>query len=375
MATARVIVVGAGIVGATAAWQLARRGVRVHLVEAGETGPATWAGAGIVQPWRPAAQGAWAAYSDLAGHTWPQLAADLAADSGQDPSYAVVGGLTVSRDVARLRTAAEELTAARTARGWTGAGEVELLAPGDAAARFTGLSEELAAVWTGGVGRVDGRLFRQAAVAAAERAGAVLRTGRATLVADGSRVRGVRVGDEQVDADTVVLAAGAWTAELCAPLGVRLGLTPMRGQIVHLHLPGADTADWPTVMTLGEEHGHHYLLAFPGGRVVVGATREPGAGFDHRVTVAGQRQVLDAALTLAPGLADATVLETRVGFRPVTPDGFPLLGAVPGLDGLVVATGLGANGLTYGPLMGVLATGLALGEEAPFDLGAFRPDR
>jgi D-amino-acid dehydrogenase len=109
--------------------------------------------------------------------------------------------------------------------------------------------------------------------------------------------------------------------------------------------------------------------------VVVGATREAGAGFDHRVTVAGQRQVLDAALTLAPGLADATVLETRVGFRPVTPDGFPLLGAVPGLDGLVVATGLGANGLTYGPLTGVLAADLALGEQPPVDLTPFRPDR
>lgn len=144
---------------------------------------------------------------------------------------------------------------------------------------------------------------------------------------------------------------------------------------MHLQLPDDGTADWPTVMTLAEEHGHHYLLAFPGGRVVVGATREPDAGFDHRVTAAGQRQVLDAALTLAPGLAAATVLETRVGFRPVTPDGFPLLGAVPGWDGLVLATGLGANGLTYGPLMGVLAAGLALGEPAPFDLTPFAPTR
>ena len=52
-----------------------------------------------------------------------------------------------------------------------------------------------------------------------------------------------------------------------------------------------------------------------------------------------------------------------------------LLGAVPGWDGLVVATGLGANGLTYGPLTGVLAAGLALGEEAPFDLTPFTPTR
>jgi D-amino-acid dehydrogenase len=370
-----VVVVGAGIVGATAAWQLARRGVRVDLVESGETGPATAAGAGIVQPWRPAASGPWADYSDLAGARYPQLAAELAAASGQDPSYAAVGGLTVSRDVAGLRDTATALESARVSRGWTGVGEVALLAPGEATERFPVLDPAFAAVWTGGVGRVDGRLFRDAALVAAERAGAVRRPGRAELLTAGDRVRGVRVDGQALEGDVVVLAAGAWTTELCAPLGVRLGLGPVRGQIVHVGLPGRETAGWPTVMTLGEEHGHHYALAFPGGRVVVGATREAGAGFDSRVTVAGQRQVLDAALTLAPGLADATVLETRVGFRPVTTDGYPLLGAVPGWDGLVLATGLGANGLTYGPLTGVLAADLAVGEQPPLDLTPFRPDR
>ncbi len=271
---------------------------------------------------------------------------------------------------------AAALESVRDSRGWTGLGAVELLAPGRATERFPVLDPGFAAVWTGGVGRVDGRLFRDAALVAAERAGAVRHSGRAELVRDGDGVRGVRVdGQVVLDGDAVVLAAGAWSTELCAPLGLRLGLGPVRGQIVHVELPGRETAGWPTVMTLGEEHGHHYALAFPGGRVVVGATREPGAGFDSRVTVAGQRQVLDAALTLAPGLTDATVLETRVGFRPVSADGYPLLGAVPGLAGLVVATGLGANGLTYGPLTGVLAAGLALGERPPFDLTPFRPGR
>jgi len=370
-----VVVIGAGIVGATAAWQLARRGTDVVLVESGEAGRATSAGAGIVQPWRPAATGPWGAYSDLAGATWPELAADLAADSGQDPSYATVGGLTLGRDAAVLQAAADELTVARTVRGWAGLGDVEVLAPGEAARRFPVLRTDLPALWVGGVGRVDGRLFRDAAVRAAERAGVRRLEGRAELVVGAGRVRGVRVGGERVDADVVVLAAGAWTAGLVRPLGVELPLGPMRGQILHVQVPDGGTAGWPTVMTSGAEFGHHYLLAFPGGRVVVGATREPDAGFDHRVTVAGQRQVLDAALTLAPGLADATVLETRIGFRPVTPDGLPLFGAVPGADGLLVATGLGANGLTYGPLMGVLAAGLALGEQPPFDLTPFRPTR
>jgi D-amino-acid dehydrogenase len=373
--SARVVVVGAGIVGATAAWQLARGGADVVLVESAEAGPATSAGAGIVQPFRPAAEGPWAVFSDLAARRWPGLAAELGQDSGRDTGYAPVGGVTLGSDAAALQDMADALRAARSPRGWDTLGDVEVLAAGEAARSFPGLRTDLPAVWVGGTGRVDGRSFRDAALAAAGRAGAHHRTGRAELLADGDRVRGVRVDTDVLAADVVVAAAGAWTAQLCRPLGRRLAVGPMRGQIVHFGVADQHTGTRPTVMTLGEQFGHHYALAFPGGRVVVGATREAGAGFDVRVTAAGQRQVLDAALSLVPGLADATVLETRVGLRPVTPDGMPLFGPLPGVDGLVVATGLGANGLTYGPLTGVLAADLALGGTAPFDLAPFRPDR
>src|SRR4051812_4705657 len=245
MAAARVVVLGAGIVGATAAWQLARRGVAVDLVESAETGRATSAGAGIVQPWRPAATGSWAVYSDLAGHRYPELAAELATESGCDPSYARVGGLTVSRDVDGLQAMAGELEVARAARGWTGLGAVEVLAPGRAVERFPVLDGGFGAVWTEGTGRVDGRLFRDAAAVAAERAGAVRHPGRAELVADGGRVRGVRVEGRELAADVVVVAAGAWSLALCAPLGIPLALGPMRGQILHLQVPDRETAGWP----------------------------------------------------------------------------------------------------------------------------------
>jgi D-amino-acid dehydrogenase len=106
--------------------------------------------------------------------------------------------------------------------------------------------------------------------------------------------------------------------------------------------------------------------------VVLGATRED-AGFDDRVTAGGLGGLLAAAAGLAPGLADATVVETRVGFRPVTPDGLPLLGALA--DGLVIAAGNGPEGLTAGPWTGRAAAALALGEQPPADLTAFDPAR
>ncbi|MDP9867707.1 MULTISPECIES: FAD-dependent oxidoreductase [Streptosporangium] len=118
-------------------------------------------------------------------------------------------------------------------------------------------------------------------------------------------------------------------------------------------------------------HEQH-LLGFPGSRVVLGATVED-AGFDPRVTVGGLGEVLSAGVELAPGLAGATVVETRVGLRPVTADGLPMIGAVAG--GVVVATGLGAYGLTAGPYAGLLAAELALGLRPSLDVAPYSPGR
>ena len=99
------------------------------------------------------------------------------------------------------------------------------------------------------------------------------------------------------------------------------------------------------------------------------------SGFDYRVTAAGQMEVLTEALRVAPGLATATIIETRVGFRPVALGSRPLLGAVSGVDGLVVGNGLGAAGLTIGPFAGKLLADVALGREPDLDLAPFDPLR
>jgi D-amino-acid dehydrogenase len=117
--------------------------------------------------------------------------------------------------------------------------------------------------------------------------------------------------------------------------------------------------------------GGGYLLGFDD-RIVAGATHED-VGFDARVTAGGQHAVLRTALDLAPGLSEATVLETRVGLRPATSDGLPLVGEVA--PTIHVATGLGAWGLTLGPLLGELAAQHALGDELPERLAFLDPGR
>ncbi|MFC5814995.1 NAD(P)/FAD-dependent oxidoreductase [Nonomuraea harbinensis] len=169
-----------------------------------------------------------------------------------------------------------------------------------------------------------------------------------------------------VEADVVIVAAGAWSGEVCRGLGVELPVFPRRGQIVHVTLEGVDTSGWPIVLP----HVGPYLLGFPGSRVVVGATIED-VGFAPRVTMGGLDEVLRAGLRVAPGLSEATVTETRVGLRPVHAPGPPLIGPVN--DRVIVATGLGAYGLTAGPFTGQVAAGLALGENPPLDLRPYHP--
>jgi D-amino-acid dehydrogenase len=120
---------------------------------------------------------------------------------------------------------------------------------------------------------------------------------------------------------------------------------------------------------------HQYLLGFPGGRIVAGATREDGVGYDHRATAGGVRALLDEAMRLAPALRGATLAETRVGFRPVSADGKPLLGALPAHPNVFVATGHAGYGLEVGPYSGALVAELIAGSAPSLDLSPFSPGR
>lgn len=366
----RVIVVGAGIVGASAAYHLSVAGAQVTLVDRADEGQATAAGAGIVCPWLSRGRDP-ARYrlASAGARYYPELIARLNAEGWSDTGYARTGALAVADSAEQVREIAER--AGRRQADEPEAGEVTVLDPGEASRLFPPLRGDWPAVHITGAARVDGRQLRDTLVAAAERHGAARRSGsaRVTLTADGRWT--VRVDGDPAEADAVVVAAGAWAADALTWPAPPLPVVPQRGQIVHLRLPGTDTGGWPIVLPQSD----HYMLAFDDSRIVVGATRETGSGFDHRVTAAGLREVLDEAIRVAPGLADATVTDIRVGFRPASLDERPLLGPVAGAPGLVVATGLGPTGLTMGPLAGATAAELALGRTPQLDLSPYDPSR
>lgn len=221
------------------------------------------------------------------------------------------------------------------------------------------LAEGYNALRVSGAARVDGRALREALLRAARRNGARQISGDAVLQTEGKRITGAAVDGEVYAADAVVVCAGAWAPSLLLPLGLRFQVSYQKGQILHLQTTGQeDTGSWPVVIPPTDQ----YLLSFADGRIVIGATHENNVdGFDTRVTAGGMQEVLNKGLELAPVLADSTIQEVRVGFRPFTPGFLPVIGAVPGWEGVLAANGLGASGLTMGPFIGSQLAKLALG--------------
>lgn len=366
----RVVVVGAGIVGASTAYHLAKQGVEVAVVDKCHQGQATAAGAGIVCPWiSKVADEAWYQLANAGACYYPTLLSMLEEDGERNVGYRQVGALAVSHDQQELERIEQK---ARKYQSETpSVGEVSRLSAEAARLLFPLLREDLAAVYVGGAARLDGNLLCDALQRGARMRGAAFHVGEAQLAVEHGRAVGVYVNNERLSADAVVVTGGAWTSALLARYGVNLCIQPQRGQIVHLQLPGRDTASWPVILPAST----HYLVSFDDSRVVAGATRETGSGFDYRMTAGGIKEVLEEAISVAPGLSEGTVHEIRIGFRPMGPDHLPLLGTVPQIDNLIIATGLGPSGLTMGPYVGMIAAKLALSEGVDLNLRACDPLR
>jgi D-amino-acid dehydrogenase len=363
---ADIVVIGGGIVGAGAAYRLVGRGLTVTVVDRADSGHATAAGAGIV----PCAR---ADPLPNDGHTldgliqracdyYQELIPQLADDGEADTGFETVGALLVaSNGVERTSLAVDYDRLVAT-------GKAARLGAAEAKRLFPPLRADVEVIHVPEQARVDGRRLRDSLLRGVKKRGGRLVRGEARLMSEAGRVKAVEVDGQRIHADAVIAAVGAWSDGL----GVKLDVYPQRGQILHLEMPGVDASRWPI---LADDFRHQYAVPFPTNRIVAGATFEDDAGYDYRVTAAGQAKLLADALYLAPGLAAATVIETRVGFRPKSRDGLPILGAVPEVEGLYVANGLGEIGLTMGPYAGALVGDLANGDSVPVDMAPYSPAR
>jgi D-amino-acid dehydrogenase len=373
IAGAEIIVIGGGLLGWSAAYRLAKSGRRVAVIDRADSGYATGAGAGIIAPGTSlAAPAEFYPLGQIAVDYYHRLIPELAEDGETETDYARVGMLFLARDEAewsRLPEAFRRMCE-RRAQGMGNLGELTMVDNATAHALFPPVAEVVGAIHIPDAARVNGRSLRDALRGAAIKNGAGSVSGSAALARDGEHVS-VTLDGTTVTPEAVVIAGGAWSPALAEAIGFSLPIYPQRGQIVHFDLPEADTSRWPIL----EWFGSHYILTFPTHRVVAGATREHDSGYDVRMTAGGVHEVLEIALSVAPGLATATLAEVRIGLRPFSPDGLPVLGRAPGFANLVLCTGHGPSGLQLGPVSGAIITDVINGNALDFDLTPYRPER
>ena len=368
MAQPDVLVIGGGVIGASIAYYLSEQGTSVTLLERGRAGGhASLASAGLLHPMQSAGvPEPLRAFSAASFALFPGLVARLRELTGIDPEFQPNGWLKVASN----QDEAAELRAREMPDAMAREYGLEYLSGEEARALEPALSPVIvAAIRFPRGAHVYVPSLLQAYTHAAARLGATVRRGVEVveLRVERNRVAGARTADgEEVLAGHTVLAGGAWSALTGRQLGVALPVFPLRGQILSLY---AIPAPLRHVV-----FGAAYLAPKADGSVVVGATYED-AGFDDRLTAEGVGWLLGAAQRVVPVLAGATYRQAWVGLRPASRDGLPLLGPVPGWEGITVATGHLAEGILNSPITGKVIAQHIRGEKTDVALDPFSVSR
>ncbi len=346
-----IAIIGGGICGLGIGWRLASAGRAVTVFERDRAGmAATWAAAGMLAPHVEAEHGE-EALLPLALESramWRDFAAELEAVSGIDVDYRTEGTLVVALD----RDDHEQLEH-RFAYFRDLGMEVDWLNGHQARQREPHLQRRVTgAIYSPLDHQVDNRKVAAALKRAFLAAGGVLReqTPVDEVLVDAGRVTGLRVGDERVTAEAVVLAAGAWSRNIPGlPEAVRPPVRPLKGQMLAIRMPdGAPLLDH---VVWGPGNGivpSIYLAPKCDGRLIVGATVEE-MGFDTEMTAGGLFELLRLTWDVLPAIYDQPVVESWAGLRPASRDDAPILGPTS-VDGLVVATGHHRNGILLAPV-------------------------
>lgn len=360
------IVIGGGVIGCSIAYHLAKLGVKTTLLERGQIGmAASNAASGALSAIFGSNEEA--AYAQLVNQSlamFHQLAPELAEQSGIDIEFAECGelNLAISEDEASAfqRFAAQEAAAGSSAR-WLNAQDVHALEP------------ELNPLIPGGiytpeVCRVNNQRLSAAFARSAMRLGADVRQASEVigLVRSGLRITGVRLNHEELSADHIIIAAGPWSTSIAEWVGGNIPVRPVRGVNLNL-IPQTHAIN--TVI-----HGAWGLLVPRNdGSVIAGATVEE-AGYDCRVTAGAVQDIIGISATIVPSLRNADLNWATAGLRPGSPDDTPMLGAVPGWDGLLIASGHYRSGILLSPITGRLLADHIVGEK-PKLLEHFSPKR
>ena len=409
------VVIGAGIVGAFTAYELARRGLQVALIEKGRVGAE-----------QSSRNWGWCRQQNRDARELPISTQSLALweafarDTGQETGFCRCGLLYLSDDDAEIAGWARWCTFAATV-GLTS----HVLGPDEASDRGRATGRR----WKGGVfspsdGIADPSRAAPAVARAVRTLGGTVHQGCAArgLETHGGRVSGVVTERGTIRTPLVVLAAGAWASSFCHQLGIVFPQAAIRSSILTVSrgdgdLPDALHTKRISVTRRGDgghtlaisglarldltpgmvRFGQHFVPMFakrwrslmPGGLQGLSAGHETRRRWPlDRPTPMERLRILDPrpdsrtvaethrrAVALLPGLAGSQVTAAWAGYIDSTPDGVPAIGPVAAVPGLILAAGFSGHGFGIGPGAGHLAADLATGAAPLVDPRPYDPER
>ena len=334
-----VAIVGAGIIGLMIARELRAAGLSVALLERSEVGKeASWASAGVLMS-RPYA---YESIADFAlrvegSEMLLALAPALADETGIDVEAVRHPALHLAftaQDEANMRALQPQLAGAALG--------CDFISPEEVRARQPEITLPVVLGMVTSCANIENRRVLRALEIGARRAGVTVLTGcdAQELLVAGGKATGVRTANQDIHAGAVINAAGSWGGTLRgAP--ERIPVQPERGQMLALH---ADNVSLSHLINLPQ----YIIIPRKSGRIVLGATSEK-VGYDRRNTAGAIQGMLHAAIEAIPALADGTIAEMWSGFRPFSPDGYPLVGS-SALPGYYYAVGHYKLGIQQAPV-------------------------
>jgi glycine oxidase len=339
-----VTIIGGGIIGLTAAYFLAKCGRQVEVIDRQEFGrEASWAGAGILPPGNP--QRARTPADILRAESVSRFArftAELRELSGHDTGYVRCGGLEF---LEANEASSVDIWRNEEIRYGLFNPESGIQIPDDTSAYYLPDFAQVRNPW-----------YLRALIAACSQVGVTMRPNTPYTPAD------VHANHPHI------LASGAWSAEFLRTFQVALPVRPVRGQIV---LFRCSKLPFTRILMLGKR----YLVPRPDGRILVGSTEEPEAGFVKANTPEGVDDLKQFAFGLCPALRTAEIEATWAGLRPGSPDGLPYIGAVNGVKNLYAAVGHSRAGVQLSIGTAMLIRELLVGLPSGIPMAPFRLER
>jgi len=380
-----VIIVGGGIVGTSTAYFLARKGVKVVLLEAGDIAGGTSGAcdrAIMIQSKNP---GPLLKMALASAGIYERLEDEL----GETLEYNKKGGMIVIEREEEMKVM-ERIVDRQRASGI----DVQLISRKEAIAIQPAVAPHIiGATWWDGDADVNPMAVCLAMTRAARAKGAkiVLNTRVDSFIMEKNRVTGVNTAAGPIRADRVLVAAGVWSPELGKTAGLKIPIIPRKGQIlvseriaplINGNVLSGSYIACKHNPKLAEKAGQSEkklglglsLGQTKNGNLLIGGTRE-FAGYERSTSSEAIKAIAANAVRLFPSLKNVRIIRSFAGLRPYTPDGLPLLGQVEGRPGMYMAAGHEGDGVALGPITGNIMADVIAGDQVDWDLFPFNPER